>query len=280
MRLLHPDTLLVVIPDVHTRHDRDPPEPLMPHILAEQRRLAHVALHVAPIATLASVHGPELNLLLHDGLGCERRRAVPARKDLERLLGLPPLLADRVVPEQVLAELPAAALWDLEELVPIKGAADPDIVEGRTTVDPVHGARHVGLLQDTLVDELEDVFHAEGDVIDKEDRCVWVKVLWGGGKRVESLVAEDCEGFHTVDARAGFGVDVVGGEVVGGVKNSESGRQGVENLVGAVVGSAFNDGEGAIRWTEEADSFDDGAEEAGEERGAGIEVEREEVFWF
>ena len=232
----------------------------MPHVLAEQRRLSHVALQVAPVATFAPVHGPELDLLLHDRLRCECRRAVPTRKDLERLLGLPPLLAGRVVPEQVLAELPAAALRDLEELVPIQGTANPDVVKGRATVDPVHGARHVGLLQDTLVDELEDVFHAEGDVVDEEDRCVWVKVLWGGGERVESLVAEDGKGFDTVDARAGFRVDVVGGEVVGGVESSESGHKDVEDLVGAIVGSAFNDGEGAIGGTEEADSFDDGAE--------------------
>jgi len=39
----------------------------------------------------------------------------------------------------------------------------------------------------------------------------------GEGERVESLVAEDGEGFHTIDARAGFRVDVVGSEVIGDV---------------------------------------------------------------
>ena len=67
------------------------------------------------------------------------------------------------------------------------------------------------------MDEFEYVFHTEGDIVDKEDCCIGVKVIRGKGERVESLVAEDGEGFHTVDACAGFGVDIVGGEAVGGV---------------------------------------------------------------
>jgi hypothetical protein len=44
-----------------------------------------------------------------------------------------------------------------------------------------------------------------------------VEVLRGEGERVESFVAEDGEGFHTIDARAGFRVDIVGSEVIGDV---------------------------------------------------------------
>jgi hypothetical protein len=60
-------------------------------------------------------------------------------------------------------------------------------------------------LKEALVDEFEDVFHAEGDIVDKEDCCVGVKVLWGEGELMESIVAEGGEGFHTADAVAGFG---------------------------------------------------------------------------
>jgi hypothetical protein len=42
--------------------------------------------------------------------------------------------------------------------------------------------------------------------------------------------------------------------------------------VGAVVRAAFDDGEGVVREAEEADYFDDGAEEGREEWGVGVEV--------
>lgn len=54
----------------------------------------------------------------------------------------------------------------------------------------------------------------------------------------------------------------------------------MEYLVGAVVGAAFDYGEGAIGGPEEDNCFNDRAEEAGEERGAAVEVECEEVFWL
>jgi hypothetical protein len=74
-----------------------------------------------------------------------------------------------MVSEQDIRKLPAAGLEDPEELVPIHGTGDPDVVEGRTTINLVHGAGHIGVLQGALVDEFEDAFHAEGNVVDEED---------------------------------------------------------------------------------------------------------------
>jgi hypothetical protein len=54
----------------------------------------------------------------------------------------------------------------------------------------------------------------------------------------------------------------------------------VEYLVGAVVRTAFDYGEGAIGRPKEDNRFNDRAEEAGEERSAAVEVECEEIFWL
>lgn len=67
------------------------------------------------------------------------------------------------------------------------------------------------------MDEFEDVFYIEGDVVNKEDCYIGVKVIRGEGERVESLVAEDGEGFYTVDTCAGFRVDIISSKVVGNV---------------------------------------------------------------
>jgi len=80
-------------------HDRNPPKPLMPHIFTEQRRLAHIALVVSPVVAPAPMHRPKLDLAIHYRLRRERRRTIPARKDLKRLLRLPPVLTRRVIPE-------------------------------------------------------------------------------------------------------------------------------------------------------------------------------------
>ena len=192
----------------------------LPHILAKQRRLPHIALLILA-APLSPLRRPESNLLLHDRLRREDRRAIPARKRLERLLCLPLVLASGMVPEQVIRKLPAARLGNLEELVPVHGTGDPDIIEGRTTIDPIHGAGHIGVLEKALVDELEDVFHAEGDVVDEEDGRVGGEIFGRGREWVEGLVAENGERFNTIDAIARFGVDVVGGEIVGYVQGGK-----------------------------------------------------------
>jgi hypothetical protein len=60
--------------------------------------------------------------------------------------------------------------------------------------------------------------------------------------------------------------------VVDDVWGGEGGDERTEYLVGAVVRAAFGDGEGVVREAEEADYFDDGAEEGQEEWGVGVEV--------
>ena len=122
---------------------------------------------------------------------------------------------------EVIRKLPAARLGDLKELVPVYGTGGPDVVEGRTTVDPIHGAGHIGGLEKSLVDELKDVFHAEGDVVDEEDSRICGEILGRGREWVEGLVAKDGERFNTTDAVARFGVDVVGDEMVGCVQGGE-----------------------------------------------------------
>jgi hypothetical protein len=117
-----------------------------------------------------------------------------------------------------------------------------------------------------------DIFHMEGNDVDKEGCCVGAKVIRSEGERVESLVAEDGEGFHTVDACADFGVDIVSGEVVGRAQGGEGGDKGTKDLRGAVVGAAFGNGEGVVGGAKEADCLDNDAEEAREERGVGVEV--------
>jgi hypothetical protein len=128
-----------------------------------------------------------------------------------------------MISEQDIRKLPAAGLEDPEELVPIHGTGDPDVVEGCTTVDPIHGAGHIGVLEKALVDELEDVFHAEGDAADEEGGCVRGEIFGRGREWVEGLVAEGGKRFNTIDTVARFGVDVVGGEMVGYVQGASSG---------------------------------------------------------
>ena len=132
-----------------------------------------------------------------------------------------------MVPEEVIRKLPAARLGDLKDLVPVHGTGDPDIVEGRTTVDPIHGAGHIGGLEKALVDELKDVFHVEGDVVGEEDGRIGEEILGRGREWAEGLVAEDGERFNTIDAVTRFGVDVVGGEMVGYVQGGEFGGERV-----------------------------------------------------
>lgn len=60
------------------------------------------------------------------------------------------------------------------------------------------------------MDELEDVFHAEGDVVNEEDGRIEGEIFGRGREWVEGLVAEDGERFNTIDAVARFGVDIVG----------------------------------------------------------------------
>lgn len=162
MHLFHLFTLLIVIPDIDTRYDRNPSIPFMPHILA---------------VPLSPLRRPESGLLLHDRLRYEGRHAIPARKHLERLLCLLLVLTSGIVPGEVIRKLPAATLRDLKELVPVYGTGDPDVAEGRTTVDPIHGVGHIGGLEKVLVDELKDVFHAEGDVVNEEDGRVGGEIL-------------------------------------------------------------------------------------------------------
>ena len=83
------------------------------------------------------------------------------------------LLRGRFVPEKVRFEGPAGVLGDFEEEVAgVDGAGDPDVVVGFTVVDPVHAAGDVGLEREVLVQELEHVLWAEGDVVDEEDSCL------------------------------------------------------------------------------------------------------------
>ena len=77
------------------------------------------------------------------------------------------------------------------------------------------------------------------------------------------MVAEEGERRDAIDVTAGFGVDVVRSEMVGNVQGGELGGEGVEDLIGAVVGAAFDDGEDTVGGTEEANCFDDAAEETG-----------------
>jgi hypothetical protein len=123
-------------------------------------------------------------------------------------------------------KLPAPRLRGLEELVAVESTGDPDVVESCVAVDPVHGAGRVCFLQETLVDELQHVFHAEGDILDEDDGGVGGEGFGGGVEGLERLVAEGGEGFDTVDAVAGLGVDVVGGGVVGNVEGRELGNEG------------------------------------------------------
>jgi hypothetical protein len=74
-----------------------------------------------------------------------------------------------MIPEQVIRMLPAARLEDLEELLPVHYTGGPDVVENRTTIDLVYGVSHISALKKALVDELGDVFDAEGGVVNEED---------------------------------------------------------------------------------------------------------------
>src|SRR5437763_16128916 len=113
------------------------------------------------------------------------------------------------------------------------------------------------------MDELEDVFHAEGDIIDEDDGGVGGVVFWDQGEWAEGLVAEEGERLDAIDVTAGFGVDVVRSEMVGYVQGGELGGEGVEDLIRAVVGAAFDEGEDTVGWTGEANCFDDTAKETG-----------------
>lgn len=42
-------------------------------------------------------------------------------------------------------------------------------MENRTTIDLVYGVSHISVLKKAIVDELGDVFDAEGGVVNEED---------------------------------------------------------------------------------------------------------------
>jgi hypothetical protein len=76
------------------------------------------------------------------------------------------------------------------------------------------------------VDELEDVFYVEGDVVDEEDgrfggRNFRVRKRAGG-----RLGCGEWRALQRIDAVARFGVDVAGGEMIGYVQGGEAPRGG------------------------------------------------------
>lgn len=130
-----------------------------------------------------------------------------------------------------------------------------------------------------LVYQLEDILGANSDVVEEDDRgggCVLRRVGHGGVE--EGLDGEVAELGELVDAVAFLGVEGAAAEVVGCVEGGKEGLEGGEDLGGAVVGVAFDDGEGPVRGAEEADGFDDAADEAREEGEALAQVEGEEVL--
>lgn len=101
-------------------------------------------------------------------------------------------------------------------------------------------------------------------------------------KRFQCLVAQLREDFDAVawsDAVACLGVDVARVEVVLGAYTFDFFAERQEDLERAVVGAAFYDGQCAVLRTEEAQGFDNGAEQAGKEARALMEVERKEIQW-
>lgn len=263
----------IVICQIHARHHRDPAVPPQPQVLAETLRL--------PLRTLVVVRGPEPDLALQHGLRGERDGAVPARVDLERQTLEHALLRLRVVPEQVPRQVPAAVGGDLEERVPVHAPRDPEVVERRVPADedPVHGADHVRGLPEALVQQLQDVLGADGDVVEEHDGQAWGFGCGGEvvEQRLQSLVAQLRKADNAVGPGC-LGVDLVGLEEVPCAQSLDLVAQEHEYLVGSVGGAAFDDGEGAVGGAEELHGLDDGAEEAGEDMGALGEIEREEVL--
>lgn len=166
--------------------------------------------------------GSEAETEFEEGFRGESQGAVPAGIDLQGLAVHEGRARSVVVPEKVPCVVPAAAGGSLEEGVAAHAANGPDVVGGAVVaeIDPVHAADHIGVLSLALVDEFEDVFHAEGDVVDEDDGGV----EFGEGRGVveDGLKREVAESGEPNDAVADLGVDVAGGEEVGNTGFFES----------------------------------------------------------
>lgn len=247
----------------------------VPEIFAEQLWLALEAL--SPVAAAKG------DLFGDNGLGGEGDGAIPAAKDLEGQVVVEPVSGVGVVPEQVPGVVPAPVLGDVEEALAGDGPGDPHVVEGGVGADvgPVHGASHVSAQEGSLVDELENILHADGDVVEEDDggvgRGVAVGVVEHG---LQSQVAQLSQANYAtssvaVGARLGLGVDTAGLEKVFGAQGLDVGGEGLEDLGGAVVRVALDDGQGAVVGPQEADGLDDAAQESWQEVDALGEVQGE-----